>query len=217
MPLKRPHDIGGAPCEMAVDTAAPPYSAKWESRMWALAKNTGYPGWTLDWWRHIVERLEPETYLSIPYFEKWCLTYMTGFITSEVFTLEEVIGGHSQKTADFPAATGLAGARARLLANEQFFDLESDHESGFSVGDQVVTRGKMHNNHTRLPAYAMGKTGQIIAHHGAHVFPDLNAEGIKTGQHLYTVVFAANELWGDKAAAADRVTLDLWESYFETA
>ena len=32
-------------------------------------------------------------------------------------------------------------------------------------------------------------------------------------EHLYTVVFAATELWGDDADHRDEVSLDLWESY----
>lgn len=212
--MKRPHDLGGTLGHGPIDTRSPPFAATWEKRMWAVAKNTTGPDWTLDWWRHMVERLEPETYLAIPYFEKWCLTYMTGFITSDVFTAEEVIAGSTAKHQTPPPPSS---ALQRLRANEVFFDLDAPTPAAFTIGDTIKTRAEMTNNHTRLPGYAMGKTGEIIAHHGAHVFADLNAEGTKIGQHLYTVAFTAHELWGPDANPTDSVTLDLWESYFDPA
>ena len=58
--------------------------------------------------------------------------------------------------------------------------------------------------------------GTIERDHGAHVFPDSNAkfEGEKP-QFLYTVRFAARELWGEAANPADAVYLDLWEDYLD--
>jgi nitrile hydratase len=32
---------------------------------------------------------------------------------------------------------------------------------------------------------------------------------------VYTVVFTADELWGDAAEGGERVSIDLWESYLE--
>ena len=72
--------------------------------------------------------------------------------------------------------------------------------------------------HTRLPRYARGKAGSIVSHHGAHVLPDASAHGKgDMPQHLYTVRFAARELWGECANPRDSVHLDLWESYLEPA
>jgi nitrile hydratase len=36
-------------------------------------------------------------------------------------------------------------------------------------------------------------------------------------QSLYNVRFDATELWGDSAAAADTLYLDLWEDYLQSA
>ena len=33
-------------------------------------------GWTLDWYRHVLERLPPDAYLDLDYFEKWILAMM---------------------------------------------------------------------------------------------------------------------------------------------
>jgi nitrile hydratase len=52
--------------------------------------------------------------------------------------------------------------------------------------------------------------------HGAHVFPDRHAHGGgEDPRPLYSVRFAARELWGPDAPAGDSVSLDLWEPYLE--
>lgn len=82
----------------------------------------------------------------------------------------------------------------------------------------VRARNLNPEGHTRLPRYVRGRQGQIHQHHGAHVFPDTNAhfQG-EQPQHLYSVRFPAQELWGEKASATDAVYVDLWESYLEPA
>jgi nitrile hydratase len=49
--------------------------------------------------------------------------------------------------------------------------------------------------------------------HGAHVYPDTSAHGLgEQPRWLYTVRFAAAELWGDDTTAAS-VCVDCWEPY----
>ncbi|MFV2038398.1 MAG: SH3-like domain-containing protein, partial [Paracoccaceae bacterium] len=87
----------------------------------------------------------------------------------------------------------------------------------FSPGDRVrcVLHGSDH--HSRLPRYVRGRAGVIREHWGAHVFAGLSARGIRQGQHIYSVSFCATELWGPDVDGRDRVQLDLWESYLESA
>ena len=68
------------------------------------------------------------------------------------------------------------------------------------------------------PRYARGKTGQIDRDHGVYVFPDTNARyhGEKP-QHVYSVRFAARELWGPEASPRDSVYIDMWDDYLERA
>lgn len=212
--MRRVHDLGGKEGYGSIDTRTVIFGTEWEGRMWALAKHVSGPDWTLDWWRHIVERLDPEVYLSIPYFEKWCLTYMNGLISSGVFRADEVVSGHTDTHQEPRPPSGQEGALQRLRANEVFFDRPIDTPPAFAIGDSVLTCPEMTNSHTRLPLYAQDKRGEVVAYHGAHVFPDRSAEGVEEGQHLYTVAFTAQELWGADADSRDSVTLDLWESYF---
>jgi nitrile hydratase subunit beta len=69
-----------------------------------------------------------------------------------------------------------------------------------------------------LPRYARGKSGVIVRDHGAFVFPDSNAhfQGEKP-QHLYSVRFAARELWGTQAPPRDSVYVDMWDDYLDHA
>ena len=83
----------------------------------------------------------------------------------------------------------------------------------FVVGDRVRPRLDPVPGHTRLPAYARGKVGQIIAWHLGWVFPDTNAHGLgEKPQHLYTVQFRSEDLWCKRGFS---VSLDLFEPYLE--
>ena len=86
----------------------------------------------------------------------------------------------------------------------------------FLAGQAVNARNLNPTGHTRLPRYARGKRGLVHRWHGAHVFADTSARGDgECPQHLYTVMFTAREIWGDDAAPADKIYLDLWESYLD--
>ncbi len=75
------------------------------------------------------------------------------------------------------------------------------------MGNKVRTRNIHPDGHTRLPRYARGKAGEIVAVHGTHVFPDSNAHGQgEDPQWLYTVRFTARELWGKDSR--DSVCID---------
>ena len=85
-----------------------------------------------------------------------------------------------------------------------------------AIGNTVRARNINPPGHTRLPRYARGRTGTISRSHGCHVFPDTNAHRKgEQPQWLYSVKFAARELWGDTSPDLDDVFIDLWESYLE--
>jgi nitrile hydratase len=74
--------------------------------------------------------------------------------------------------------------------------------------------------HTRLPRYARGRQGVIERDYGVFGFQDTDADGHRLGpkpQHVYSVRFAARELWGEQASPQDSVYIDLWEDYLEPA
>jgi nitrile hydratase len=60
--------------------------------------------------------------------------------------------------------------------------------------------------------------GVIVRDHGVCLFPDSNADfEAEKRQHVYSVRFAARELWGGDASPRDTVHLDLWDDYLERA
>jgi len=88
----------------------------------------------------------------------------------------------------------------------------------FKVGQRIRVCNIHPTGHTRLPRYARGKIGVIVRDHGVFLFPDTNADFLgEKPQHVYSVKFAARELWGDEASPRDSVHLDMWDDYLERA
>ncbi len=88
----------------------------------------------------------------------------------------------------------------------------------FKAGDKVVARNINPVTHTRLPRYIRGKRGVVQRDHGGFAFADTRAHGLgDQPHHVYSVRFAARELWGDSASPRDAVYIDLWEPYIEPA
>jgi hypothetical protein len=72
--------------------------------------------------------------------------------------------------------------------------------------------------HTRLPRYARSKVGTIARQYGLYDFPDTDEYNLGANpNHVYSVRFAARELWGDAASPRDFIYADLWERYLEPA
>ena len=97
---------------------------------------------------------------------------------------------------------------------------EAGNGIAFELGQKLRVRRSgnlaVAGGHSRLPAYVMGQVGTIIRLHGNHVFPDSNAHSAgEAPQPLYTLSFAASDLWEDAESDLDQVMLDLWHSYLE--
>jgi len=86
----------------------------------------------------------------------------------------------------------------------------------FKTGDRIKVRNLNPRGHNRLPTYIKGKCGTVTVDHGVFVFPDTSAHrnGPKP-QHVYTVVFTAEELWGPDGHPADRMYVDVWDDYMD--
>jgi nitrile hydratase subunit beta len=86
----------------------------------------------------------------------------------------------------------------------------------FLVGQRVRARNINPVGHTRLPRYARGKFGTIERDGGIEELQDTEIQGLgPKRQHVYTVRFAARELWGEQANLRDSVYVDMWEGYLE--
>lgn len=216
-----PHDLGGKQGFGPIDVGETevPFHHDWEGRMWAIAQSAKQPpDWTIDWWRHVRELIDPVSYLSRPYFDSWAQAYTAAFINSGTFSVDELLSGRSAKpVGDKAPVMTVKDVLARVVAQGIRFDGETDAPVAFRSGDRVRTASHGHDGHTRLPAYARDRVGIIHAYHGAHILPDASAQGEEVPEHLYSVVFEAGELWGEAENARDRVYVDLWERYLEAA
>jgi nitrile hydratase len=106
-------------------------------------------------------------------------------------------------------------------------NVDAEVTARFAAGDRVAVRNLNPAGHTRAPRYIRGKRGEIARDYGVFVFPDSNAMGHgKAPQHLYSVRFEGEEVWGppgppgaevSHATAREAIYLDLWDSYLEPA
>jgi hypothetical protein len=104
-----------------------------------------------------------------------------------------------------------------LLRNGINCRIDSNESGQFKVGDQVRAKVVHVQSYTRLPRYVRGKVGTIVKDYGIYIFPD--AAGMRLGtkpQHVYSVRFAAQELWGSDASAKDSLYIDLFDDYLES-
>lgn len=217
------HDLGGiegfGPVPVMNGDAHFRDISDWEKRVWGMSRERSalLPDATIDWFRHGIERMVPSDYLGFAYFSKWCVNYLALMVDGKLITLDDVKRGHLEKTYTPAAAISLEDALDSNSKADFTFEVAATTEPGFFVGQTVRTHRHISSRHTRLPRYARDKCGIIIAHHGCHLLPDEGAKGNHVGGHLYTVAFAATELWGPGVDQRDSVTLELWEDYLVQA
>jgi nitrile hydratase beta subunit len=212
------HDLGGkqgyGPIEVDSDEA--PFHHDWEAREWGIAQSARTPGITIDWWRHCRELIMPVDYLGRPYFDSWAQTDFSTYIEAGWMTMQDIGSGGSGDSNGADEPPPVLSLQQVLQEDREHalrFDADIDAQPAFTLGQQVVTASHGHQGHTRLPQYARGRRGTIEACNGAHVFPDLSAQGVEVHQYCYSVVFTAAELWAEAESSRDKVYLDLWESY----
>jgi nitrile hydratase len=219
--VNRAHDMGGqqgmGPVEYEKDE--PVFHASWEGRVYALTSAMrAWRKWSLDADRHALELMAPADYLRMSYYERWFHRLSAQVVKYGLVSQEEIDSGTPApgSTKANPALTLATSARwlGRTLPSSQ----DPTVPPRFTVRQRVRARTITPTGHTRLPRYVRGKTGVIVRDHGVYLFPDTNAhsQGEKR-QHVYSVRFAATELWGTSASPRDAVYLDLWDDYLEHA
>jgi nitrile hydratase len=202
----------------AIEEAEPVFDAPWEAKTFALALLANrVAGANLHAFRHAIERVPEQEYLS-GYYRRW-------LASAEILLLDSGI-----------LAPGAVDARARTLLGEPTDEpavpephkpampsggagnlRAVDAAPAFAVGDLVRARATGSAGHTRLPAYARGRTGRVAALLPGQVLPDTAAHFVaENPQHVYRVEFDAAQLWGP-GSEPFTLTVDLYESYLESA
>jgi nitrile hydratase subunit beta len=202
------HDMGGMHGMGSIrrEEHEPVFHEPWEGRVYAMTRLVRARGGrqNIDNARHLLELLPPADYLRMSYYERWYAR-----LAKQIQT--DAIIGHDKS----PITSAMVPA---LIARRSSARRDVPVAPRFHVGDCVRARNINPVAHTRLPRYARGKIGIVVRDHGVFVFPDTNAEfaGEKP-QHVYSVRFAARELWGDQASPRDCVHIDMWDDYLERA
>lgn len=214
-------DLGGVEGfgPLTIEEDEPFFHHEWEARVMAMRLLMGFwRKWNIDAGRHSVERLPPADYLSLTYYEKWLASLIDLMVTANLVTADEAASGQVAEGAEKATPPATAETFLQVLPKGVSSARELDATPAFAIGDRVRTTRHMHSGHTRLPRYARDCVGEVVRHHGPHVFPDVSATlAGDAPQHLYTVRFAARELWGEEASDKHSVTADLWESYLAPA
>ena len=210
------HDLGGMENmgPVAPEPGEPVFHHRWESRVHALVVASPTRR-NIDEGRHQRELIPGPVLLAMSYYEKWFTGLRELLVKYGHATPQEIEAG--QAAPGFTKATPvLAPGEVSARLGRRGSSLRDGPPPAFAVGDRVRTRNINPSGHTRLPRYARGHLGEIVASHGAHVYPDSHAHGHgEDPRPVYTVRFTARELWGDAANPNDSVSLDLWEPYLE--
>lgn len=201
------------------ETDEPPFHAAWERRAFALTLAMGATGaWSLDAARFARESLHPLRYLSLSYYEIWLAGLERLMADRGLVGADELAAGRSLRPGRPVPRVLAAGDVDAVLARGGPTERPAESPPRFAPGDRVRACNRHPLGHTRAPRYVRGRLGTVETLHGVHVFPDSSAAG--TGEAptwLYGVAFTARELWGDEAAAADSLRVELWEPYLEPA
>ena len=223
--MTRVHDMGGrfgdGPIHPEAEDA-PVFAEKWHGRALAVTLAAGSLGqWNLDVARHARERLSPKDYVRFSYYEKWISALADLMVEKGVLSEQDYSDGGTDEPHPLSPRALKAESVSAVLAKGGPAERPSTEPIRFEVGQNVLTVRPAANRlvdggHTRLPFYASGAKGRIVRLHGAHVFPDSNAHGLgEAPETLYSVAFAASELWAHPEHPKDEVVLDLWQSYLE--
>lgn len=215
------HDLGGLQCFGPVPREADEtqvFHEPWEGRVFGISLALPAQGvYNLNEFRAVREHLPPEVLLLGQYYDRWLGAIERLVEDKGVLEAPASSAGTGPAVGDGRAAgSPELAARLRDLVHRGVPSTRpAERPPRFAVGETVRARNVHPLGHTRLPRYARGHLGQVTAHRGNIVVPDASAAGEEGAEHLYTVRFAARELWGEAAPARDAVCLDLWERYLE--
>jgi len=218
------HDLGGmqgfGPVQPEPESEEPVFHEEWESRVYGMTRLLGRLGlWNLDKSRYNREQLPPADYLAYSYYESWFAGLERQLVKSGLVSEEELQTGRASSPVPEPIMERVVNAeqvRAVPIMTTSYVR-PAPAEPRFTPGDRVRALNRHPRGHTREPRYVRGHVGTVHEHYGSQVYPDLSAEGVDEGRHLYSVRFDAGELWGESASPNSVVYVDLWEDYLEPA
>jgi len=214
------HDVGGMHGlgPVVAEQDEPVFHERWHGRVFALRMACAFHRkWNADMGRYAKERIPAVQYLNASYYERALYALETVLVENGLLTSGELATGDATAKAQVSGVLQ-PSAVAAIVRSRRKARIGEDIPPHFSTGDRVVTLNSHPIGHTRLPRYARGRQGIIDRDHGVFTFADSNAmTRDKKPQHLYSVRFAATELWGAGASPRDSVYVDLWDDHLQAA
>jgi len=216
------HDMGGVHGfgHMEPEENEPVFHEEWEGRMFGLMVSTGRDYFS----RGAIESIEPATYLSSSYYEKWLMALEKVMVAKGVLSPDE-LEGRTGYFASNPEAVPSKKEDPKLaervrpgMYRQRRPRREARGTSKFKPGDTVRARDIETMGHTRLPDYVRRRRGVVDRVYGVYDFPDAvhGSDGVPP-QYVYNVRFLASELWRESAEPGGSLHIDMWESYLEPA
>jgi nitrile hydratase subunit beta len=215
------HDMGGmhGMGPIQPEKNEPVFHEKWEGRSYAITRAMGAWGkWNLDATRFQREQIAPVDYFRMSYYERWIVALVELMLKTGMVTRAELASGKPDP-GSAKRRPPLTAQKVPILVSKGIpARRDVPVAASFQAGQRVRARNINPVGHTRLPRYARGRAGTVDRDHGVFLFPDTNALFLgEKPQHVYSVRFAARELWGNQAAPQDSVYVDLWDDYLEPA
>lgn len=214
------HDMGGMHGMGPVrpEVREPVFHEPWEARVFAITRLLRVGRWNLDHSRHQLELLPPADYLRMSYYGRWFTRLVNRLLGNGAVTREELASGRPGPGTARETPPVTASMVPALVSRRGSARRDAAVAPRFEVGQRVRARNIHPAGHTRLPRYARGRQGVIAIDHGVFLFPDTNAHFLgEKPQHVYSVRFAARELWGEEASPRHFVHIDMWDDYLEHA
>jgi nitrile hydratase subunit beta len=215
------HDLGGMQDmgPVQAEKNEPVFHEPWQGRAYAFTRAMGaWRKWNLDAVRFQREQIAPVDYFRLSYYERWVVALVELMLKNDMVTPAELESGKPDP-GSAKQIPPLTAEKVPILTSKGVPSRRDVAVTArFHAGERVRARNINPVGHTRLPRYARGKAGTIHLDHGVFLFPDTNALFLgEKPQHVYSVRFAARELWGEQAAPQDSVYIDMWDDYLEPA
>jgi nitrile hydratase len=163
-----------------------------------------------------MENMPPLDYLRSSYYERFYVSLTERLVASGLVTRSELDSGIPQPGGEKSNIALAPSAAVAAMMKNPPTRRELPVPPRFRVGERVRARNIQPVTHTRLPRYVRGKPGTVLRDHGVFVFSDTSVYGQgEKPQHIYSVRFAARDVWGEQAPPHDSVCLDLFDDYLE--
>lgn len=189
----------------------------WEARIFGVMRTVTSAGlFTVDEFRHAIERLPPDAYHTMSYFERWTHAVQRVLVEKGHLTEADLVAGYERATPDHTHPAPLLPMPPRRNRHLP----APPARQRFAIGARVrLLDGP--GDHHRMPVWACGHTGIVTALRGSFALPDLIVDrgGVAAvpEQHaLYAVAIPAAAAFA-ASDPRDVLLLDVYDPYLEEA